>query len=637
MDAFRDIWNAIRLESLQKELDAAAEAIGKTNDECDASRKELVETTKSFRTEAPEDVRKRVAPLIKRFQAEVDSLSKRSKFAESSFLEVYKKISNAPDPVVLYDELQRERAKLNQLHQVEVENQKLRQTLEEYHAEFAEIKSQEATISRLEKKLKEAEEKTEEAVAARVKEKERQAQKQSQDNERALQEQCASLQVAAAEHAATIASLRHQIESLQSELIDVRNCNDEEQHARVAELDMTSSELERAQLRAASLQKELEMERQRWNASLTSSTEVSMDSTIDKISLSELKRELALKEEEIAQLLVDYQSLQSRHNDFSKESDRITQGLQTSLETAISAHKALEEQRQLMDDYDELKRENEMMKSMHFASSTDNTSTLASKSFEVLLVEKSRALDHENVTLKSQLAVASAKALEFEEKYDAIYKKLAANEALVSNLESDMLQLNAPVSQACKPPGSTEEAMLGSIDSSTDSSILPIIASQRDRFRSRNLELESENRHHQHSISGLKAEIDTLRADNVKLFEKIKFLQGYNGKPLVQSDDAVRKYANDYEDHINPFHAFSAQEQQRKLASLNTADKFSLSFGRLVLSNKIARTMFFFYMLLLHVLIFIVLLRMSHLSTSEAEPLRCRPDAAVLGDILNAT
>lgn len=39
-----------------------------------------------------------------------------------------------------------------------------------------------------------------------------------------------------------------------------------------------------------------------------------------------------------------------------------------------------------------------------------------------------------------------------------------------------------------------------------------------------------ENRLAQHTIQALQSELDSLRADNIKLFEKIKFLQSYPGR-----------------------------------------------------------------------------------------------------------
>lgn len=39
-----------------------------------------------------------------------------------------------------------------------------------------------------------------------------------------------------------------------------------------------------------------------------------------------------------------------------------------------------------------------------------------------------------------------------------------------------------------------------------------------------------ENRMMQHTVHALQSELDNLRADNIKLYEKIKFLQSYPGR-----------------------------------------------------------------------------------------------------------
>lgn len=95
-------------------------------DESENSRKKLVDQSRDFKKNTPEvwfvlsfafyesylvdrsrfrvqDVRKQVTPLLKSFQAEIDSLSKRSKAAEASFLTLYKKIIEAPGKVFLFD------------------------------------------------------------------------------------------------------------------------------------------------------------------------------------------------------------------------------------------------------------------------------------------------------------------------------------------------------------------------------------------------------------------------------------------------------------------------------------------------------------------------------------------------------
>ena len=54
---------------------------------------------KEFKKNTPEDVIKQVAPLLKSFQGEIDGLNKRSKFAETAFLNVYKNLIEITDPV----------------------------------------------------------------------------------------------------------------------------------------------------------------------------------------------------------------------------------------------------------------------------------------------------------------------------------------------------------------------------------------------------------------------------------------------------------------------------------------------------------------------------------------------------------
>ncbi|GAB0198149.1 protein CASP [Grus japonensis] len=173
-------------------------------------------------------------------------------------------------------------------------------------------------------------------------------------------------------------------------------------------------------------------------------------------------------------------------------------------------------------------------------------------------------------------------------------------------------------------------------------SLLSIISSQRERFRARNQELEGdqslpqpvgvaliegqvqtpgtvqacsagwrgiwlgENRMMQHTVHALQSELDNLRADNIKLYEKIKFLQSYPGRGGSR-DDTEQRYSSQYEERLDPFSSFSRKERQRRYLSLSPWDKATLSMGRLILSNKTARTVAFFYTLFLHCLVFLVL------------------------------
>ena len=57
--------------------------------------------------------------------------------------------------------------------------------------------------------------------------------------------------------------------------------------------------------------------------------------------------------------------------------------------------------------------------------------------------------------------------------------------------------------------------------------LLPIVQAQRERFRQRNEELEEEQARHLQQMSTLQDQVKELQTDNVKLYEKIRYLQGY--------------------------------------------------------------------------------------------------------------
>jgi homeobox protein cut-like len=157
------------------------------------------------------------------------------------------------------------------------------------------------------------------------------------------------------------------------------------------------------------------------------------------------------------------------------------------------------------------------------------------------------------------------------------------------------------------------------------SSMLKVICSQRDRFRARLRETEEEIRRLKEKIGFLTDELEKTKADNVKLYGKIRYVQDYNHDKVVSrgskkyvedlesgfSSDVESKYKKIYEDDINPFAAFSKKEREQRIKDLGIRDRITLSSGRFLLGNKYARTFAFFYTIGLHVLVFTCLYRMS--------------------------
>uniref|UniRef100_A0A8C1E207 Homeobox protein cut-like n=1 Tax=Cyprinus carpio carpio TaxID=630221 RepID=A0A8C1E207_CYPCA len=127
------------------------------SDESEQSRKKLIDQSREFKKNTPEDLRKQIAPLLKGFQAEIDALSKRSKESEAAFLSVYKRLIDVPDPVSALEAAQQLQVTARKMHDLETENQRLKDTLQEYEREIAEVKNQEVTIKALKEKLEQYE------------------------------------------------------------------------------------------------------------------------------------------------------------------------------------------------------------------------------------------------------------------------------------------------------------------------------------------------------------------------------------------------------------------------------------------------------------------------------------------------
>ncbi|XP_051252649.1 cut-like homeobox 1b isoform X4 [Dicentrarchus labrax] len=626
-------WKRFDLQQLQKELDATATQLANRQDESEQTRKKLIDLSREFKKNTPEDLRKQVAPLLKSFQGEIDALSKRSKEAENAFLNVYKKIIDVPDPVPVLELAQQLQLKLQRMHDIETENTKLRETLEDYNKEFAEVKNQEVTIKALKEKIREYEQSLKNQAENLAQEKQLQLHNDYAEKERKLQESQDSMssRLEEAEHKAQ--SLQTALETTQAELFDLKTKYDEESTAKADEIEMVMTDLERANQRAEAAQREAESLRERLSLSNQSQqlgspakADPDTEQAAEVASHSSLEAELRAKERETAQLVEDVQRLQASLTKLRETtSSQITQ-LELQLSSKTATLKELEEKLQKQADYEEVKKELSILKSMEFG--TSDSVQDSSKPLEVLLLERNRSLQSESAALRIANTELSGRYAELQVEFSSAVRTSTEQKELILKLEHDLSTIQAMSSLPRPDADGSEVSDMGSIPepikeasamftgSGTSphpelpqgqmDSLLSIISSQRERFRSRNQELEAENRSMQQTMQALQNELDSLRADNIKLYEKIKFLQGYPGR-AGGSDDTVLRYSSQYEERLDPFASFSRKERQRRYLSLSPWDKATLSLGRVILSNKMARTVAFFYTLFLHCLVFLVL------------------------------
>ncbi|XP_028321507.1 cut-like homeobox 1b isoform X2 [Gouania willdenowi] len=399
-------WKRFDLQQLQKELDATATLLASRQDESEQSRKKLIDLSREFKKNTAEDLRKQVAPLLKSFQGEIDALGKRSKEAEAAFLNVYKKIIDVPDPVPVLELAQQLQLKLQRMHDIETENTKLRETLEDYNKEFAEVKNQEVTIKNLKDKIREYEQSFKNQAENLAQEKQLQLHNDYAEKERKLQESQDSMssRLEEAEHKAQ--SLQTALETTQAELFDLKTKYDEESSAKADEIEMVMTDLERANQRAETAQREAESLREQLSlsaqsqqpgspAKANSDTEQPAEASLH----SSLEAELRAKERETAQLVEDVQRLQASLTKLRETTNSQITQLEQQLSSKTATLKELEEKLEKQADYEEVKKELSILKTMEFGSS-DSAQQDQSKSLEILLLERNRSLQSESAALR---------------------------------------------------------------------------------------------------------------------------------------------------------------------------------------------------------------------------------------------
>ncbi|KAF2987851.1 hypothetical protein EK904_004300 [Melospiza melodia maxima] len=174
----------------------------------------------------------------------------------------------------------------------------------------------------------------------------------------------------------------------------VRRSNEEKRKEEIvgrAEVAQREAETLREQLSSA-------------NKSLQLATQIQkapdVEQAIEVLTRSSLEVELAAKEREIAQLVEDVQRLQGSLTKLRENSSSQISQLEQQLTAKNSTLKQLEEKLKGQADYEEVKKELNILKSMEFAPSESSGAQDASKPLEVLLLEKNRSLQSESATLR---------------------------------------------------------------------------------------------------------------------------------------------------------------------------------------------------------------------------------------------
>ncbi|KAJ7594300.1 CASP C terminal-domain-containing protein [Mycena floridula] len=632
-------WRSINLSELQKSLDAQGIELVDNQKESLLGRKALADKTKEFKRISDDEKLSAFKGLLKAYQTEIDSLTKRSKTSENAFLNVYKVLAEAPDPYPLLEAAVDQTVKVAEAVELEFELQRVREENAELRKRVLDFASVESAKKKLETKVEQLEHKMEDLIQEKVSQKESELNATYDEKLRNYEEREQDLQRQVSLSKQQLRDLRTSNDSNQAKLLDHSQRQDQEVVSKLAEVDMIVADLERANSRVATEKLRAQIE------AIRSGNDVSEQ-------VMSLRSQVADLEAEVGRVSGALEAQKTATAQAVSVSSRKLEDLSKEISNKAAEITQLKQRLKQYHDYDEIKRELEIMKYVEFAGFEEDGDEDKSDDHELQLpnpnAEKANA--HQGRSLEALLATKNKRIQEELTKFRILHGELEASlqvtedqlvltkselekqNALNEKLETDLLSMNEH-----KPNGdmgvSESSDVLAGLDlgrktdtssrstpipftSSADTSILPIVTSQRDRFRQRNAELEEELRKQFQIISELRAEIKNLQSDNLKLYEKVRYMQSYRedgaSRPVSQLDplpapagpsDDMSKYRARYEEAMNPFEAFRGREATRAYQNLNPVERGVLVITRSILGNRRARTFLIFYTLVLHLLV----------------------------------
>ncbi|GMQ11230.1 hypothetical protein CsSME_00053940 [Camellia sinensis var. sinensis] len=93
-----NFWKDFNLEKEKGVLDEQGLRIAENQENSQKNRRKLAESTRDFKKASAEEKLSLFNSLLKGYQEEVDNLTKRAKYGENAFLNIYQKLYEAPDP-----------------------------------------------------------------------------------------------------------------------------------------------------------------------------------------------------------------------------------------------------------------------------------------------------------------------------------------------------------------------------------------------------------------------------------------------------------------------------------------------------------------------------------------------------------
>ncbi|KAL7959221.1 CASP C terminal domain-containing protein [Trichoderma compactum] len=638
----------VDLTTLISNLDNTASEIVTYQRDSTVQRKELAQKTKDFRKSDDATKLTEIKGLLKAYQTFIDLLTNHSKSVNSAFLKAYSSLSEAPDPYPLLEaSVDSMLVSEDTLPKITEENQHLQKSVSKLTAQLEESESRLQTERAARKDL-------EDNLEGKVKEVEASwtaVLDESKDNweakEKTLEDKIANQERLLSELKATYEVNQRLGKASGDDQDGQRN------QASNAELEMLHADLERTSSRLAEV--EARNEQMRLELAQVKSTRQSQNST----SLEDDPGYMRMRSEN-SSLVRKLEAARVEKEGFKRDIDGKLRSVEREVALLKEEKESLKAKVDKWADYEEVKQELEVLKSIEFSTGDDDEAPqdlegVPSKgdTLEKLLLARNKKLNDELTILRVSHQDLQRRLEDLQEELSRTNAELEKAQNLNEKLESDLENLQAEGANAF-PSGasvagtyitraqgrkgriSPTSSIISGIDPRTTlgerepmgggSGILPMVTAQRDRFKKRNAQLEQELSESHRAVQQLRQEVTALQKDNLNLYEKTRYVSTYSrGGATTSSSSAyatnpnpstvtiggtgnpgmeLDRYRKAYESNISPFAAFRGRESARAYRRMSLPERVVYSITRMVLASRTSRNLFAAYCVALHILVF---------------------------------
>lgn len=423
-------------------------------------------------------------------------------------------------------------------------------------------------------------------------------------------------------------------------------------NASTAELEMLHSELERTSSRLAEVEarnEQMRLELAQAKSSLSSQPEKSLDDD---------PRFMWMRSEN-SSLIRKLETARMDKERTRRDVDARLRSMEREMTLLKEERESLKTKMQKWHDYDDIKQELEVLKSIEFSTGDDEVRETAEagadsgETLERLLLSRNKKLGDELTMLRMSHQDLQTRLEHLQEELARTNAELDKSRTLNEKLESDLESMKVEGANAF-PSGasvagtyitrapmrrgkaSPTSSIISGMDGRTGpgdreavgggSGILPMVTAQRDRFKKKNAQLEHELSDTHRTVQQLRQEVAALQKDNLNLYEKTRYVSTYNrggatssayasnpnpstvaiggtGNPGISLD----RYRQAYESNISPFAAFRGRESARAYRRMNFPERVVYSITRMVLASRTSRNLFAAYCVALHIVVFLSL------------------------------